>query len=561
MRRRLIPLLRIQWLIAWRGFLSRSRASRSPINLGPLMVPLLALAFTPMVGMVTAVCWSFFLAADRMGQGELLITMVTGAAQIICLMFGVFYVISAFYFSKDLKLLVPLPIRPGEIILAKFLGIMAGEYLTIAPLVLPGLVVYGLGADVAWTYVPFALVIYLLLPVLPLVISSLFSLALMRVASFGRNRDFWRVAGALAGVALAVVFQYLGRFGGEGGPFVVGADQVEQAQQLLEQRGALVQSLGRYLPTSLWATEALRAGAPAWGVGGFLLFLAVALASLLLLLWAAEKLFLGGLEGGTAEGRSRRLRAEELVRQAGAARSPLMALVLREVRLLNRTPSFLMTAILPVVLVPLFSLLPLIQEPGLRELIAAGRETAAAHPALPAAAMGAVGFLNAFSSLAATAVSREGRYFWISRSMPVPAHLQVRAKVVHCLLVSLLNLVVVLGLLQFFGLLRVTTLVYVVVGGLLVSATATYVSLVPDLLRPNLNWTDPQQAMKGNFNVLWSMLLVFLLMLLLTAAAVLLYFVEAALMLPGLLVLCGLLTAVLDRAVGRLADRLYLEYE
>lgn len=561
MIRRMIPLLRVQWLTAWRGLLSRSRGGRSRIPLGPLMVPLLVLAFTPMVGLVTTVCWSFFLAADRLGQGELLITMVTGAAQILCLMFGVFYVISAFYFSKDLKLLVPLPVRPGEIILAKFLGILAGEYLTIAPLVIPGFLLYGLMAEVAWTYVPFAAIIFLLLPVLPLVISSLFALTLMRLASFTRNRDFWRVVGALTGVALAVVFQAMGRLAGESGPFMVGADQVEQVQRLLEERGALVEAVGSYLPTSLWATDALRAGAPALGVGGFLLFVGAALASLIVLLWTAEKLFLGGLEGGSAGGRSRRMRAGELVRQAGAVRSPLVALLLREIRLLNRTPAFLMTAILPVVLVPLFSLLPVIQDPRLRELIATGRETAAGHPALAAAAVGLVGLLTGFSSLGATAISREGRYFWISRSLPVPAHLQIRAKVIHSLLVSLLNLLVVLGLLLFFGLLRLTTLFYVVAGGLLLSAAATYIALVPDLLRPNLDWTDPQQAMKGNFNVLGSMIAVFLLMGLLAAAAVFLYFVSKVLMLSGLLIICGVLAAVLDRVVGQLADRLYLEYE
>lgn len=559
MSRRLIPLLRIQMLMAWRGFLSRSRGGRSRIPLGPLMVPLLLMAFIPLVGMVITVCWSFYLAADRLGQGELLITMVTGAAQILCLMFGVFYVISAFYFSKDLKLLVPLPVRPGEIILVKFLGILAGEYLTIAPLVIPGFLVYGLQADVAWTYAPFALIIFLLLPVLPLVVSSLFALGLMRVASFSRNRDFWRVAGALIGVVLAVVFQFMGRFAGDSG-FMVGADQVERAERLLQERGALVEAVGSYLPTSLWATNALRAGAPAWGLGGFLQFVAAALGSLLLMVWAAEKLFLGGLEGGAAGGRSRRLRTGELVQQAGVARSVLAALVLREIRLLNRTPAFLMSAVLPVVLVPLFSLLPVIQEPGLRDLIASGRETAAAHPALAAAAMGVVGLLNGFSSLGATAISREGRYFWISRSLPAPAHLQIRAKVIHGLLFSLLNTVVVLGLLQFFGLLRITTLLYVAVGGILLSAAATYVALLPDLLRPNLDWTDPQQAMKGNINVLWSMILVFLLIGLLAAVAVFLYLVRAALMLPGLVVICGVLAVVLDRLVGQLADRLYLEY-
>lgn len=36
---------------------------------------------------------------------------------------------------------------------------------------------------------------------------------------------------------------------------------------------------------------------------------------------------------------------------------------------------------------------------------------------------------------------------------------------------------------------------------------------------------------------------------------------NAVLMLPGLLVISAVLVAILDRAVGRLADRQYMEYE
>jgi ABC-2 type transport system permease protein len=366
MMQSLLPLLRIQRLIAWRSFRDRLGGGRS--KWGLLLIPLAGLAFVPIIGGISGMYLLLYGAAKLTGQGQLLLTMALTAGQLVGLMFGIFYVISAFYFSKDLPVLVPLPIRAGEIVLVKFIGILAGEYLTVLPVVLPALVIYGVLADVSWTYVPFALVILLLLPVIPLVISSLFSMLLMRVTNMRRNRDLWRVLGALVGVGMAIGINYVSRFGSQSGKFSTDT-ATRQMQDLLSQKQPLLEAAARWFPTTGWATNALREGAPALGAGSFLLFVAVAVAALFLLLWAAEKIFYSGLLGGDDSGPSgKALTREELARETGQVRSPLRALLQREMRLLNRTPSFLMAAVLPVLLLPVMAFLGLLQAGDLRSL-------------------------------------------------------------------------------------------------------------------------------------------------------------------------------------------------
>lgn len=509
MKQRLIPILRMQWLLLWRGFLSRwGDGSRYRL----ILLPGLVLALISFIGAIVTLYTVIYLAASSLGQGEVVITLGAAVGQITCMVLGIFYIISAFYFSKDIEFLTALPVRPSEIVLSKFLGVLGGEYLTTAWLVLPAFLVYGWNADVSWTYWPFALIIFLLLPVVPLVVSALFSLVLMRVTSFRRNRDFWRVAGACAGAALILVIQRFTR----GTVFSVRPETVAQTQQYLQASGGVLQSVGRYLPTSLWATEALRSGAPAGGIGGFLLFVAASAAAVALLSWAAEGLFLGGLEGGAAGKPISRYRTGKAQDLSGSVRSPLAALVLREIRLFNRTPSFLMAGILPTVLLSVLLLLSLTQESAFREM-AANLRQAAAHPAVSVAAWAWAAFCSAISSVGATAVSREGRQVWISRSLPVAPHVQIRAKVIHCLLVNSLNVVVILGVLWFMGVTQFPILFRVALGGILMGAVVTYVTMVPDILTPHLNWTDPQQAMNGNMNGLFSMLGLILLMALLAA--------------------------------------------
>lgn len=558
MMKSLLPLLRIQGLIAWRSFRDRLGGGRS--KWGLLLIPLAALAFVPIIGGISGMYFLLFLAAGSTGQAHLLLTLALTAGQLVCLMFGIFYVISAFYFSKDLPVLVPLPIRPGEIVLSKFIGILAGEYLTVLPVVLPALVIYGVLSHVSWTYVPFALLIVLLLPVIPLVVSSLFSMLLMRATNMRRNRDVWRVLGGLMGVGLAIGINYISRFGSRGGRFSRDI-ATRQMQDLLAQQHSLLEAAARWFPTSGWATNALREGAPGLGTGWFLLFTGVAVTALFLLLWVAEKIFYGGLLGGDDTRSSGKvLSREELSRETGFVRSPLWALVQREMRLLNRTPSFLMAAVLPVVLLPVMSFLGLLQAGDLRSLLA---KTAGVSnsPLVPAISIAVVLFMNTMSNVGATAVSREGRHFWISRSLPVAPRVQVQAKLLHSLMFTAFNIAIVMGSLAFAGLLRPLTFMYVLLGGFLASVSASSAGILVDLLRPYLKWTDPQQAMKGNMNVVLSLLATLLMVAILAAVTVVLFLFARPLLLPGIILLFGVEAVVLVRWAGALADRRYVQYE
>ncbi|HEY3364809.1 MAG TPA: hypothetical protein VGK74_07155 [Symbiobacteriaceae bacterium] len=547
-------LLRVQLLMTWRGFRYNMGGGRS--KWGLLLLPLLLLAFGPLIGAMFLLYTGLYMAGTTLGQGQVALVFALTGGQLACLMFGVFYVISVFYFGRDLKLLLPLPLRPGEIVLSKFIGILAGEYLTMAPVVLPALVVYGIFAKVSWTYIPFALIIYLLLPVLPLVIASLFSLVLMRVTNLKANRDVWRVVGGLVGVGMALLFQTVGRYQG-------GRTASSQAMlAFLQSKQSLVDSISRWFPTSIWATNALREGAPALGAGSFLLFAGVAVAALVLLTYVSEKLFFGGLVGGEETRASGRvLSRAELARETGQTRTPLWALLQREIRLLNRTPSFLMAAVLPVVMMPVVMALPLLQQKNELAKLLAKAEGVANSPLVPLIAIGALLFMNSVSNLPATAISREGRHFWISRSLPVPPRLQVQAKALHSLMFVTLNLVVVLAGLAFLHLLTVKTALWVVLGGLVASVATAYAGLVVDLLRPNLKWTDPQQAMKGNLNVLLGMVSILLLGGIFALASILLLMFAKPLVLPGVVVLFAAEAVGLSRFAEALADRRYLEYE
>ncbi len=137
-----------------------------------LFAALMGLAIIPFEAGLVAFFNQFFTLLNTTGQEAVLITTTVLTGQLIVLMFGLFYLMSAYYFSGDLKQLLPLPLRPQDIIGAKLAVVIVSDYLTLLPLVAPAFIVFGIRSDAAWWYWPVALTVFLLLPVLPLAFST-----------------------------------------------------------------------------------------------------------------------------------------------------------------------------------------------------------------------------------------------------------------------------------------------------------------------------------------------------------------------------------------------------
>lgn len=100
-----------------------------------------------------------FAASIALNQPQLMLAIVLFLGQIVTLIFGFFWVISVFYFSDDVKILLPLPLQPYEILLSKYTVILVNEYAVLALLLLPAIGIYGIGTGAGILYYLIALVV------------------------------------------------------------------------------------------------------------------------------------------------------------------------------------------------------------------------------------------------------------------------------------------------------------------------------------------------------------------------------------------------------------------
>jgi|GEM_PF-2372391 len=417
------------------------------------------------------------------GQEAAGLTIGFLTAGTLVFIFGIFYLLSVFFFAEDNQRILYLPLRPREIVGAKFATVLVNEYLTLVPFLVPGLIAWAQLFPEPFFW-PRALISFLLTPLVPLSVAALVGLVVMRFVNLPKSRDFWRVAGILISLVVVFAFQF----------FIMrvqrGYTQEELVKLLLAPDG-LMSLIGRSYPPALWTAQFLARG----NFVALLELLLLSAGAIALVLFAGERLFLGAIEGGGEVSK----RKKDFVQPQSKPRGIFLALLWRETALFVRNPVFLTNGILNIIFPPviIFFLLP----------SSLGKLPGAVSPLyLELIAIGYIAALPSLSVLPATSISREGKQFWLSRLIPVAPQLQVLAKLLWSSIITslggLLGLVVlrVLFKLPFWALVRAGFVGFV--GSIGIGALA----VLMDTLWPSLEWTDPQKAMKGNLTGLYGML-------------------------------------------------------
>lgn len=485
----------------------------------PILIAIvIPLSLLPMLILYTVMMSGIFTAGALINQPEIVLAIAFLFAQLVILLFGIFYVMGTFYFSQDLESLVTLPLKPYEVVGGKFAVVMVNEYLTAMPLLLPPLIIYGAGTGQGPFYWLKSLLLMLAVPAMPLTAAALLIMVMMRFINFRRYKDLFAIIGGLAVFVIAIGFSmFVQKIPQNGDPdFIKG---------LIASQSGLIDLIGSRFPPSIWATKGLSEPGLA-GLGYFLLFIAVCVLLFIVLLWLSNKVFYQALLAGQEVTRKRKgLTSLQFRKQYGKTSNPIFALMKREWKLLFRTPIYALNGLTGSIMGPLIVLIMFFAKNTdteaiqLFELI--GKPEAA--PYILLGGLGLMLFTAGMNLVASTSLSREGKTFWITKMIPVSARQQVTAKLILSYLVSAAG-VIITGLILWVFLKQPPLLVLgAILVGLLGAIPMAALSLLLDVFHPKLIWNSEQEAMKQNMNGIIGMLLsIFVLLVLGIVAALLL---------------------------------------
>lgn len=437
-------------------------------------------------------------------EGTILLVGVLGS-QIILFIFGISHIFAKFYYADDLQILIPLPIKPSTILTARFITVLINEYLTILPIILPILLVYGIKSGLGILYWIYSILIIIAIPVIPLALSSIVVMIFMRYTNIKGKRDLIRVIGGVLMVLIILSVQVITQ---KTATTLPQGGEMEYIARLLSEKNSLIRQMGVSFPPSIWASTALVEFNNINGLLSLLTFVGISGLIFYGMVYISEKVFYKGLIGGQeVSSKKKKLTDKQFSNQIEKVRHPIFAILERDIKILVRTPIFLMNSIGAVIIIPFALAIPIFTtDPQMLSTITQFYkeiDTTIINLILSAFIM----FIAANNGIGATTFSREGRQFWISRVIPIKVEDQLMGKILSSILVQVLALVIILGGALFVVPLKLSTILIVTILGLLGGIPITELAMLIDISRPLLDWDNPQKAMKQNMNVFFALLL------------------------------------------------------
>lgn len=466
-----------------KDFFSKYRSSMNvgKNGFGKVLLVLLFVGFLLPASQLAMVFSDIF---TQIGQPHLGITYMYIMSVLMIFISGIPFVVSIFFYAKDLKFLASLPISERTIIFSKLASVYVYLLAFAGLFFAPSLVIYGVQNGFTPSLVIFGLIALVLTPALPLAISALIILPAMRLVASSRRRNLYSILGGIAFVIFILLLQ----------TFIVRQQtSPESFQQIFMQENGLLHFIGKRFPPSVWMTQMILGS-----LVDAVLFILLNVALFAILAATAKVFYKRALVS---------FNQESTVVSGGKIyflqRSKHLQLVRRHIMIILKQPTFFlntaMSIVVPVILFVVMILtgeasLSVLQAPELAPFVGLIYAAILCSPTL-------------IANISATAITREGKAFWETKVFPISTEENIRARIhttlFFCFLGSLL-----LGITALF-LMPVTPLQILLAALVCVTVTLFFatVDITVNIMRPYLEWTNPTAAVKNNLNVIISLLL------------------------------------------------------
>lgn len=461
-----------------------------------LLVLVLVVCLLPLAGTLFAFGRTFYQTFAQLNMSETPVQLLCYAASFTVLVFALPYVVSVFFLSSDLETLLPLPLKPWQIIGAKFTAVLIYEYLIIALFILPPFLGYGIEAQGGVLFWVFMILIVLVLPVIPLIYASLIAILMMRIFKNIKNKEM--ISTVCSFLMIIIIC---------GASMMVNRtpDAAEMANLVLANKN-LLSKLNIIFPNLTFAGNALVHSS----ILSMLLFLLLAALFLILFLFIADRIYLGGVMG-MQEVTSKRQKMSQTEKESySRSKGPIKAYALKEFKLLFRTPVYFMNCLMTPIIFPLLIGIPIIISltgakvdltPLLTQIQTTAGSTVTAVLLLLSFVLPI--FIGGSCMVTSTCISREGQGYIFMKYIPMSYRDQLRGKILNGFLVCLAAtmpytlICTVLGMIFLNA--NFLVIIFCPVITVLTLLLINYAALWADLTNPKLIWESEQAAVKQNF--------------------------------------------------------------
>lgn len=459
---------------------------------------LLLVLLAPNIAMFGYFTYDITKVLITLAQEHVVLALLLQLGVTIIIFSSVFMIPSYLFYAKDIEKLLPLPLTHAQLFCAKMIQIHIYQIGFLLLMVLPPVIGFILAAGFSLALVVFALTLWIN-AVITLVITSLVLIGVMSVSPWFKNKDAVTLVLSLFSLGLAL---YVNMFIGGldfSNPETIALSLLAGQQSLSQNFTSLIPYLN--LSVSLVTTFD-------W------LLLFIYLGGCTLFIYAVIKLMASTLvtimASFSGTGTSKKMTQQAL--RGSMSRSVILSLLIKELKLLFRTPIYFFNNVLVMLVLPFIMIFSFSQSSNLFDSdftpLVSFLQSNPLTLVLIAAGLSAI--FSTMNLVTPTSISREGTSKFHMLLWPVSMTTQVYAKFLSGVVISLLGIfptilfLVIANILLFD--IPLVWLVLSIVSMLIIMIFINIFGMVVDVYNPKLVWENEQAAVKQNINFLFTFL-------------------------------------------------------
>ncbi len=412
----------------------------------------------------------------------------------------IFSSINILYFTKDSEYLLPLPLKPYQIILARTNVMLIAEYVIIFLIGFIPLVMYGILTGAGIVYYLTMILAVILVPILPVLLISMLVMFIMSFAKLTKNRNRFQLFATLLVLAIIIAISI------STSGMKQDLTNEEMAQMVVKANG-MIELVKGYVPTVDYLMEALTTNSLFTAIVEVLKTLGITIIGFIVYMLIAQKIYFKGLVGNLFGGGASSSNKE--INQKEYRNSKLYkSYVGKEFKNMARNPVFLMQCLIPAVLIPIIMVVVVYaglnsDGMGLEQITQMIQQMSTNTFFIACIILGVIQFFTMFIYISITAISRDGENAVFMKYIPVPLYKQYMYKIIPNIIMNIVTIIITLGVAEYLLKLPVITLIALFVVATIMGILQSIAMIIVDLKRPKLNWDSEYAVAKQNLNLIF----------------------------------------------------------
>ncbi len=414
--------------------------------------------------------------------------------------------LNVLFFSKDLELLLPLPVKPEKIVAAKFNTLIISQYIISTIVLLPMMIVYAILLNLNIMFYVMSLLVLILFPIIPVILTIFITTIIMKFTNIIRNKDVVQYLTIFITFILIIGIQFI-----FGNPNSELTDQ-DMANKLV-QTNSTIETYSKFFITIKPAMNALLNFDSIKGFVNIGILLVETIAVYIVVLLVISKTYLKTALSVATNRIKKKSNSKEKKEKEYDENNILLAYVKKEFKNLNRNPIFFMQCVLPALLFPLIFCIPMylsLRNVGTGEI----ESLFASLSNIINSSYGLLGglvvvlffFMFNFSTVAA--ISRDGENSVFMKYIPIDYSKQILYKIIPGILINIFPIFYVLILSKILiKNFSINIILFIMFISMIINIFNNFIMIIIDLKHPKLKWITEYAVVKQNFNIFFAMII------------------------------------------------------